>query len=405
MTILFCDLVEIDEAGPSASIRRRSSVVLAPLLRRRERRSSSVTAAPSRSSSATPSCAVFGMPTVQEDDALRGVTSGRRAPRGRGQPRRPGSARVKLATRIGVNPGEVFAAGTDLAVAGDAVWNRRNVWRRLHRATGFCIGPTTWALVGSEVDAEATAAGAAERETGADRRLPVLNELAAGRSPGRPAGSTPRSSDAPARSPSCRAALAEAEQLAGTAAGDAPAGRRGSERRASSASWPSGLRTPACSPAAACPTETGSRTGPWSRWCGARPGLGRRRAGGRRPGPAREARRGGNRRRPDRRRRGSRDGTSEARRLRAEIFRRGAALPGVARPRAAAHRRRRRSPVGRARLLVTSSSTSRARAGDASLVLCCLARPSSSRNGRGDWGRGRGRSSSSRCPAEGNTRC
>src|SRR6266545_2012762 len=64
-------------------------------------------------------CAVFGMPAVREDDALRGV---RAAVELRdavvsldAQLGSPG-----LVTRIGVNTGEVFAAGTDLSVAGDA---------------------------------------------------------------------------------------------------------------------------------------------------------------------------------------------------------------------------------------------------------------------------------------------
>jgi class 3 adenylate cyclase/tetratricopeptide (TPR) repeat protein len=95
--------------------------------------------------------AVFGMPTVREDDALRGVRAAVElrdavvsldAQLGAG-----------LATRIGVNTGEVFAAGTDLSVAGDAVWTAKRLEEAAPR-DGILLGPTTWALVRGEVDAE-----------------------------------------------------------------------------------------------------------------------------------------------------------------------------------------------------------------------------------------------------------
>src|SRR5439155_19445076 len=60
--------------------------------------------------------AVFGMPAVREDDALRGVRAAvelRDAVVSLGAQLGSG-----LAARIGVNTGEVFAAGTDLSVAG-----------------------------------------------------------------------------------------------------------------------------------------------------------------------------------------------------------------------------------------------------------------------------------------------
>ena len=97
-------------------------------------------------------CAVFGMPTVREDDALRGV---RAAVELRdavvsldAQLGSPG-----LATRIGVNTDEVFAGGTDLSVAGDAVWTAKRLEEAAPRG-GILLGPTTWALVRGEVDAE-----------------------------------------------------------------------------------------------------------------------------------------------------------------------------------------------------------------------------------------------------------
>src|SRR6059058_2913272 len=95
--------------------------------------------------------AVFGMPTVREDDALRGVRAAvelrdavvsMEAQLGSG-----------LATRIGVNTGEVFAAGTDLSVAGDAVWTAKRLEEAAPRG-GVLLGPTTWALLRGEADAE-----------------------------------------------------------------------------------------------------------------------------------------------------------------------------------------------------------------------------------------------------------
>ena len=96
-------------------------------------------------------CAVFGMPTVREDDALRGVRAAvelREAVVSLDAQLGPG-----LATRIGVNTGEVFAAGTDLSVAGDAVWTAKRLEEAAPR-DGILLGPTTWTLVGGEVDAE-----------------------------------------------------------------------------------------------------------------------------------------------------------------------------------------------------------------------------------------------------------
>jgi class 3 adenylate cyclase len=87
--------------------------------------------------------AVFGMPAVREDDALRGV---RAAVELRdavvsldAQLGSPG-----LATRIGVNTGEVFAAGTDLSVAGDAVCRRATSPSRLSITRPSIRDNTIW---------------------------------------------------------------------------------------------------------------------------------------------------------------------------------------------------------------------------------------------------------------------
>jgi class 3 adenylate cyclase/tetratricopeptide (TPR) repeat protein len=96
-------------------------------------------------------CAVFGMPTVREDDALRAVRAAvelRDAVVSLDAQLGPG-----LATRIGVNTGEVFAAGIDLSVAGDAVWTAKRLEEAAPR-DGILLGPTTWALVRGEIDAE-----------------------------------------------------------------------------------------------------------------------------------------------------------------------------------------------------------------------------------------------------------
>src|SRR5256714_3903932 len=97
-------------------------------------------------------CAVFGVPAVREDDALRAVRAAvelREAVVSLDtQLGSPG-----LATRIGVNTGEVFTAGTDLSVAGDTVWTAKRLEEAAPRG-GVLLGPTTWALVRGEADAE-----------------------------------------------------------------------------------------------------------------------------------------------------------------------------------------------------------------------------------------------------------
>jgi class 3 adenylate cyclase/tetratricopeptide (TPR) repeat protein len=155
-------------------------------------------------------CAVFGMPTVREDDALRGVRAAvelREAVVSLAAQLGPG-----LATRIGVNTGEVFAAGTDLSVAGDAVWTAKRLEEAAPR-NGILLGPTTWALVAGEVDAEqmppVPLKGKQEQTD-----VFLLKELR----PGVPGAARRLDSPLVGRTrevAELRAALAEAEQLAG----------------------------------------------------------------------------------------------------------------------------------------------------------------------------------------------
>jgi class 3 adenylate cyclase/tetratricopeptide (TPR) repeat protein len=86
--------------------------------------------------------AVFGVPTIREDDALRAVRAA--------QELRDG---VEIDVRIGVNTGEVVTGGGDTLVTGDAV----NVAARLEQAAApgeVLIGEETYALVRGGVDAE-----------------------------------------------------------------------------------------------------------------------------------------------------------------------------------------------------------------------------------------------------------
>ena len=86
--------------------------------------------------------AVFGVPTVREDDALRAV---RAAEELRGA--------VEIPVRIGVNTGRVVTGQGETLVTGDAV----NVAARLEQAAGageVLLGAQTYALVRDAVDAE-----------------------------------------------------------------------------------------------------------------------------------------------------------------------------------------------------------------------------------------------------------
>jgi class 3 adenylate cyclase len=118
--------------------------------------------------------AVFGVPVVREDDALRAVRAA--------QELRDG---VDIPIRIGVNTGEVVTGSGDSLVTGDAV----NVAARLEQAAGtgeVLLGERTYDLVRGAVDAEllppleakgksdpmtAYRLGAVTGETGVARRI------------------------------------------------------------------------------------------------------------------------------------------------------------------------------------------------------------------------------------------
>jgi class 3 adenylate cyclase/tetratricopeptide (TPR) repeat protein len=86
--------------------------------------------------------AVFGVPTIREDDALRAVRAA--------QELRDG---VDIPVRIGVNTGEVVTGSGDSLVTGDAV----NVAARLEQAAGtgeVLLGERTYELVRGAVEVE-----------------------------------------------------------------------------------------------------------------------------------------------------------------------------------------------------------------------------------------------------------
>ena len=86
--------------------------------------------------------AVFGVPTVREDDALRAVRAAVELRDG-----------AQIDVRIGVNTGEVVTGTGETLVTGDAV----NIAARLEQAAGVgevLIGASTYALVRDAVDAE-----------------------------------------------------------------------------------------------------------------------------------------------------------------------------------------------------------------------------------------------------------
>ncbi|HEY8628681.1 MAG TPA: adenylate/guanylate cyclase domain-containing protein, partial [Gaiellaceae bacterium] len=86
--------------------------------------------------------AVFGVPVVHEDDALRAVRAAAEL-----------RDAVEIDVRIGVNTGEVVTGGADTLATGDAV----NVAARLEQAASpgeVFLGAATYALVRDVVDAE-----------------------------------------------------------------------------------------------------------------------------------------------------------------------------------------------------------------------------------------------------------
>ena len=98
--------------------------------------------------------AVFGVPTIREDDALRAVRAA--------QELRDG---VDIPVRIGVNTGEVVTGTGDSLVTGDAV----NVAARLEQAAGtgeVLLGVRTYELVRDAVEAELLAPLEAKGKSG-----------------------------------------------------------------------------------------------------------------------------------------------------------------------------------------------------------------------------------------------
>ena len=86
--------------------------------------------------------AVFGIPVVHEDDALRAVRAAAEL-----------RDAVEIDVRIGVNTGEVVTGGADTLATGDAV----NVAARLEQAASpgeVLLGASTYALVRDSVDTE-----------------------------------------------------------------------------------------------------------------------------------------------------------------------------------------------------------------------------------------------------------
>ena len=93
--------------------------------------------------------AVFGVPVVREDDALRAVRAALDIQEAIavGNDELDAHFGVRLRVRIGVNTGEVVVgAGTDAVATGDAI----NVAARLEQAAGsgeVLVGEATWRLV------------------------------------------------------------------------------------------------------------------------------------------------------------------------------------------------------------------------------------------------------------------
>jgi class 3 adenylate cyclase len=143
VTIVFCDLV-----GSTALGERTDPEVLRELMGRYhaelrvilERHGGNV-----EKFVGDAAMAVFGLPQVHEDDALRAVRAAIEI--------REAVARLRLEVRIGVNTGEVVAGTGETLVTGDPV----NVAARFEQAAGtgeILIGAATERLVRGRVRAE-----------------------------------------------------------------------------------------------------------------------------------------------------------------------------------------------------------------------------------------------------------
>jgi predicted ATPase/class 3 adenylate cyclase/DNA-binding winged helix-turn-helix (wHTH) protein len=147
VTILFCDLVEWTALGSQVD-----PEVLEDLLRRYHEAAAGVVARHGGTIEkfiGDAVMAVFGLPRVHEDDALRALRAATEIP---AAIESLGTSPFDLRVRIGINTGEVVAGGEPM-VAGDAV----NVAARLEQgaqAGEILLGETTWRLVREVARAE-----------------------------------------------------------------------------------------------------------------------------------------------------------------------------------------------------------------------------------------------------------
>jgi class 3 adenylate cyclase/tetratricopeptide (TPR) repeat protein len=166
VTVVFCDLV-----GSTALGERSDPEVLRDLMSRYhaelrtilERHGGTV-----EKFVGDAAMAVFGLPQVHEDDAIRAVRAAIEM--------RDAVARIGLRVRIGVNTGEVVAGTGETLVTGDAV----NVAARLEQAAGpgeVLIGAATERLVRQRLHAEATEPLALKGKSEAVRAFRVLTLL------------------------------------------------------------------------------------------------------------------------------------------------------------------------------------------------------------------------------------
>ena len=194
--------------------------------------------------------AVFGVPVVHEDDALRACRAAVEM--------RDALPELGIAGRIGVNTGEVVTGTPERLATGDAV----NVAARLEQAAApgeILIGEETLRLVSAAVEVGAGGAPRAEGEAAPVPAYRLVSVL-----------------DAPARSHASR--FVGRSSGARDAGGGVGAGtgrvalrarhpasvRRASASRGSSPSSLAGVDVRSCR-AAACRTGKGSRTGRWWR--------------------------------------------------------------------------------------------------------------------------------------------
>jgi class 3 adenylate cyclase/tetratricopeptide (TPR) repeat protein len=143
VTVLFCDVAGYTEAGerldPEA-LRKLQSRYFDDVRRALERHGATV-----EKFIGDAVMAVFGIPQVHEDDALRAARAALEV--------RPAVEALGLRARIGLNTGEVFAGSGDALVTGDAV----NVAARLEQAAEpgvILIGDATQRLLTGAVTSE-----------------------------------------------------------------------------------------------------------------------------------------------------------------------------------------------------------------------------------------------------------